>query len=144
MKKITKKEVRKIFKDFEIFQNKIYTIDDSNTNFETHCIEYYVWYDMLISFSENKNNNILYLKFEGEIPVVLMEYIDKKYPNNEIQALYPRNKDDIKNCNVILINNIKDLYIFLKESRNYWINIEKIEKELLKLSKDIQIKKLIP
>ena len=144
MKKITKADVRKVLKDFEIYKHEVFTLDDSDENFKMHYKEFYVWYNMLISFVKNKRNKRLYVKFEGDIPIALIEYIEKRYPNNEILSLYPKNNEYIKNCYTVLINRIKDLYIFLKESRNYWIQMENIEEEFLYLEEQEQRKKLIP
>ena len=138
MKFIIKNDARKVLNDFEINRHEVFTIDDDDKERKNHYIEYYVWYNMLISFVKNKLNKKLYIKFEGDIPVSLIEYIENKYPENEIQALFPRDKEDIKNCYNILIDNTEDLYMFLKESRNFWISIENLEEEML------QIKKLIP
>lgn len=143
MKNITKAEARTVFKDFEIFKNEVFSMSETETETKKHYIEYYVWYNMLISFAKNKRNNILYIKFEGEIPIALIEYIEKRYPDNEILALFPRDKEDLKDCYNLLIDNIKDLYIFLKESRNYWIRIQCLEEEMLALEDNIQRKKLI-
>lgn len=144
MKFIIKNDARKVLNDFELDKHEIFTIDDNDKDKKNHYIEYYIWYNMLISFSKNKKNKRLYIKFEGEIPVSLIEYIESKYPDNEIQALYPRDKEDIKNCYNLLIDNTEDLYIFLKESRNYWIQIKNIEEEMVYLSENTQTKKLIP
>ena len=144
MKNITKAEARIIFKDFEINKNEVFSMTESESETKRHYFEYYVWYNMLISFAKNKRNNIVYVKFEGEIPIALIEHIEKRYPDNEILALYPRDKEDMKDCYNLLIDNKKDLYIFLKESRNYWIRIECLEEEMLDLETDIQRKKLIP
>ena len=144
MKFIIKNDARKILKDFELYKHEIFTIDDNEKDRKNHYIEYYIWYNMLISFAKNKKNKRLYIKFEGEIPISLIEYIEKKYPNNEIQALYPRDNEEIKDCYTILIDDTEDLYTFLKESRNYWIQMKNVEEEMLYLSEESQIKKLIP
>ena len=102
MKKITKVDVRKILNDFKIYKHEVFTIDDDDENLKIHHKEYYVWYNMIISFT--KNNKRLYVKFEGEIPVALIEYIEKRYPNNEILSLYPNRNEHIKNCYTVLVN----------------------------------------
>lgn len=144
MEFIIKNDAREVLKNFELYKHEVFTIDDTEEKRKNHYIEYYVWYNMLISFTKNKKNNKLYIKFEGEIPIALIEYIEKRYPNNEILALYPRDKEDMKDCYNLLIDNTEDLDIFLKESRNYWKTIESLEIEMLDLESNTQIKKLIP
>ena len=144
MEFIIKNDAREVLKNFELYKHEVFTIDDTEEKRKNHYIEYYVWYNMLISFTKNKKNNKLYIKFEGEIPIALIEYIEKRYPNNKILALYPRDKEDMKDCYNLLIDNTEDLDIFLKESRNYWKTIESLETEMLDLESNIQIKKLIP
>lgn len=144
MEFIIKNDAREVLKNFELYKHEVFTIDDTEEKRKNHYIEYYVWYNMLISFTKNKKNNKLYIKFEGEIPIALIEYIEKRYPNNEILALYPRDKEDMKDCYNLLIDNTEDLDIFLKESRNYWKTIESLETEMLDLESNTQIKKLIP
>ncbi len=144
MEFIIKNDARKVLKDFEIYKHEVFTIDDNEEERKTHYIEYYVWYNMLISFTRNKKNNKLYIKFEGDIPISLIEYLEKRYPDSEMLALYPRDTENMKNCYNLLIDNTEDLYIFLKESRNYWINLESLEEEMLELDANTQRKKLIP
>lgn len=144
MEFIIKNDAREILKDFEIYKHEVFTIDDNDEERKTHYTEYYVWYNMLISFTRNKKNNKLYIKFEGEIPIALIEYLEKRYPDNKMLALYPRDKENMKDCYNLLIDNTEDLYIFLKESRNYWISLECLEEEMLELDTITQRKKLIP
>lgn len=144
MENITKNDVRKVLNNFGIYRHEVFTLDDNDTSPKIHYIEYYIWYGMLISFIRKKPTQALYVKFEGEIPISLLEYIEKKYPYNEIETLYPKNEEDMKNCYKLLINNIYDLYLFLKESKDYWLNMEDIEKTFLDLDEETQIKKLIP
>lgn len=120
-----KLEYKRILEKYKVLLTEIY-IKGKNIP-----IEYYTWYNMIISFSKNKNNNRIYVKFEGDIPIALLEYITKKYPTNDILYLYPRNKEDIKNCNTVLIHDLKDLSIFLEESSKFWQSIKKVEQEMI-------------
>ena len=57
MEFIIKNDAREILKDFEIYKHEVFTIDDNDEERKTHYTEYYVWYNMLISFTRSKKNN---------------------------------------------------------------------------------------